>query len=142
MPPQVAEDWYESVVRTVLEVAPEPRWYMFMRTMYPSFLLDDLAPFKHWPRLVLSHSTCPPLSSSPSSLEKPRSVAGVSARLDRFLERGPVLDLAREMKRIIFVISALTRSHADPRRGSRTWERGPSPPKGCTTELGQSEYPN
>ena len=107
MPPQVAEDWYESVVRTVLEVAPEPRWYMFMRTMYPSFLLDDLAPFKHWPRLVLSHSTCPPLSSSPSSLEKPRSVAGVSARLDRFLERGPVLDLARDVDRVVFVISAL-----------------------------------
>jgi hypothetical protein len=43
----------------------------------------------------------------------------------RFLERGPVLDLAREVQRAVFVISALARGHADATRGSRTWERGP-----------------
>ncbi len=53
------------------------------------------------------------------------SVAGVGAKLDRFLERGPVLDLAREVERVVFVISALARGYADATRGSRTWERGP-----------------
>jgi len=43
----------------------------------------------------------------------------------RGLEREPVLDLAREVERVVFVISALARGHADATRGSRTWERGP-----------------
>ncbi len=34
-------------------------------------------------------------------------------------ERGPVLDLAREVERVVCVISALTRGHADATRGSR-----------------------
>jgi hypothetical protein len=57
--------------------------------------------------------------------------------LHPFLERRPILHLARKMEQVVFLPYALARSHADARRGSRTWERGPEPPKRYTAELGR-----
>jgi hypothetical protein len=46
------------------------------------------------------------------------------------------------MEQVVFLPYALARSHADATCGSRTWERGPEPPKWCsnkthTAELGR-----